>query len=105
MGFDWVDANSVWKKVCEEVSELESALIRKDRIEIAEEIGDLMFSIVNFARHLGLNAEDQLRITNNKFIRRFKKMESELKGSGIELEEATAEQMDQAWEKIKNQVG
>ncbi len=104
VGFDWVDAKSVWKKVCEEMSELESALIREDRIEIAEEIGDLMFSIVNFARHWGLNAEDQLRITNNKFIQRFKKMESELKGSGIELEDATVEQMDQAWEKIKNQV-
>ena len=103
--FDWVDARGVWDKVGEEFFELESAIDSQDREEIAEEIGDLLFSLVNLARHWGLNAEHQLRMANSKFVKRFEEMESELRSSGIELEDATAEQMDRAWEKIKNQAG
>ncbi len=105
VGFDWVNADEVWDKVQEEFEELRSAIAKGHREDIGEEMGDLLFSVVNLSRHWGFNSEDLLRSANQKFLKRFEKMVRELKASGIELEEATREQMDQAWEKIKNQAG
>ncbi len=68
---------------------------------VGEELGDLLFSLVNLARHWGLNAEDLLRMANRKFIRRFLLMEEKLSIAGKGLREATPDEMDDAWNKIK----
>ena len=105
-GFDWQNAGEVLKKVREELAELESALFNEDNDEVAEEIGDLMFSLVNLSRHMGFNAEHLLRLANQKFLERFEMMEKRLKSSGIPLEDATPRQMEQAWEEVKkNNMG
>jgi MazG family protein len=101
VGFDWADKEEVWDKVEEESRELEAALRNGDAEKIFEELGDLLFSLVNLSRHCGFNTEDVLRSTVLKFIDRFGKMERELHLSGKTLEEASLEQMDRAWEEAK----
>ncbi len=103
-GFDWKDKKGIWEKVKEEFRELEEAIESEDKERVKEEIGDLLFSIVNLSRHWKLNAEQILREANRKFVERFKKMEEELKKRGLSLESATLEQMDSVWEKIKKDV-
>jgi len=104
-GFDWPDRESVMEKVREEFDELQDAIGRNETAKVEEELGDLLFSLVNLARHWGLNAEDLMRKTNSKFVRRFEKMESALVSSGKALTESTLEEMDRAWNKIKNGTG
>jgi MazG family protein len=99
--FDWPNEHAIWEKVEEEFIELGKAISEKNRGLIAEEVGDLIFSLVNLARHWGLNAELVLRDSNRKFLARFEEMEQLLKDSDICLEEATAEQMNEAWETVK----
>ena len=81
--------------------ELKEAIEKEDKEKVEEEIGDLLFSLVNLSRHWGLNAEDIMRKTNQKFIDRFNRMVSELKKKGIDIENASLEEMDAQWEKIK----
>jgi MazG family protein len=100
-GFDWTDRKMIWEKVLEEVEELRSAVEIEDDHAVAEEMGDLLFSLVNLSRHWGMNAEDLLRSANRKFLNRFEGMEKHLNQSGISLEKATAEQMNGAWEAVK----
>ena len=71
---------------------------------VMEEMGDLFFSLANLSRHWGMNAEDLLRSANRKFLNRFEQMETLLNQSGVSLEGATAEQMNGAWEAVKNQA-
>lgn len=104
-GFDWTNANEVWNKVKEEIDEFESAILRNNRENAGEEIGDLIFSIVNLARHLGFNAEHLLRMANCKFLDRFEKMEKEIEALGIGLRDASADQMNEAWERVKDSKG
>ncbi len=104
-GFDWNSKEDVWEKVEEEFSELEGSIENNSKEEVGEEIGDLFFSLVNLARHWGLNSERLLRDANNKFIRRFKDMEGELKKSGLSLEQASLKEMDEAWNNIKIKTG
>lgn len=101
VGFDWENRDEVWRKIEEESEELHRALLNRGKERIGEEIGDLMFSLVNLARHWGLNAEKLLRDTNSRFINRFKEMEKELKSAGIDIHKATTYEMNRAWEKIK----
>jgi len=101
VGFDWQGKNEVWEKVTEEIGELREAIEKQDPGMVGEEIGDLLFSLANLARHWGLNAEDLLRMANRKFIRRFQLMEEELSSAGKGLREATPDEMDRAWNKIK----
>jgi len=101
VGFDWPDKESIWEKVEEETSELREAIEKEDPERVGIELGDLLFSLVNLARRWELNAEDVLRVTNRKFIRRFELMERELSASGKGLRESTPEEMDRAWNKIK----
>lgn len=102
LGFDWEDRNGVWEKVREEIGELSEANEKQDRAMVGEEVGDLLFSLVNLARHWGLNAEDLLRMANRKFIRRFQLMEEKLSTGGKGLREATPDEMDYAWDSIKD---
>lgn len=102
VGFDWETKADVWNKVKEEMLELENVLSDKDTGRIEEEMGDLFFSLVNLARHWGLNAENLLRSANQKFINRFREMEQGLKAMGLDLEEATPDEMNRVWDRIKD---
>ncbi len=101
VGFDWESRDAVWKKVKEEVAELDQAVKKHDPAMVGEEIGDLIFSLVNLARHWELNGEDLLRMANRKFIQRFQLMEEKLTSAGKSLSEATPDEMDDAWNEIK----
>jgi MazG family protein len=105
VGFDWANADEIWEKVLEEVEEVRTAIVDGDPEAVAEEMGDLLFSLTNLARHRGKNAEDLLRHANQKFLHRFERMERRLADSGIRLEEATLDQMNRAWEELKEQRG
>jgi tetrapyrrole methylase family protein/MazG family protein len=100
-GFDWGDADEVWTKVEEEMGEMRTAMVDGDSRAMASELGDLLFTLTNLARHWGENAENLLRKANEKFLRRFERMERRLTDSGIRLEDATLDQMNAAWEDIK----
>jgi tetrapyrrole methylase family protein/MazG family protein len=101
VGFDWPNPQAVWAKVREEIQEMDDALARGDRTRVAEELGDLLFSIVNMARHLDMDAEGSLRQAVEKFTRRFNEMEREITESGATLSGTPLEALDRAWEAIK----
>jgi len=101
VGFEWDRIEEVWEKVHEEILELKEAQNVGTSEHIEEEIGDVLFSIVNLSRFLKISSEDALRKTNNKFIKRFKKIEDELKKRGRPIEDATLEEMDEIWESVK----
>lgn len=100
-GFDWPDIEGVFDKLEEEITELKEAMAKKDIENIEEELGDLLFVCGILGRWLKVNAEEALQKSNNKFIRRFNKVEDYLKENKISLEQATLEQMDEAWNKAK----
>ncbi|MFQ6614079.1 MAG: MazG nucleotide pyrophosphohydrolase domain-containing protein, partial [Fidelibacterota bacterium] len=85
----------------EEILEVKEAQINGSADQLEEEIGDVLFSIVNLARFLKISAEDALRKTNAKFIRRFKAVEQELKSRGRDIQEASLEEMDAIWNQVK----
>jgi len=101
VGFDWDNINSVWDKVYEELDELKNAYRECNEKKIQEEIGDMLFSIVNLSRHLNISAEDVLRKGNKKFIKRFKTIEKTVKKRGLNIEELSLKEMDQIWDQIK----
>jgi len=86
----------------EEIDELREADKSRDISSIEEEIGDVLFSVVNLARHLKLDSEELLRRANSKFINRFKAIEKELVKRGKTIDEAKLDEMDEIWDKIKN---
>ena len=100
-GFDWDEVEQVWDKVHEEIQELKDAQSNEAKDHIAEEIGDVLFAVVNLARYLDIPAEDALRKTNQKFTSRFSKVEEGIKAQGKELEDVTLEEMDAIWEMAK----
>jgi ATP diphosphatase len=102
--FDWPDSGGVLDKVEEEFTELREVL-EQGRVEperVAEEFGDLLFSMVNLGRHLGLDSEGTLRRATTKFEDRFRTMEQLLQAQGVALEGATSGQMEQAWQAVKS---
>jgi ATP diphosphatase len=103
VGFDWEDAVSVLAKIREEVDELEAEIDgRSSPLEGAEEeLGDLLFSVVNLSRHLKVDAERAMQRAGNKFTRRFNAIERYLSGSGRSVEAATPAEMERAWEAAK----
>lgn len=101
VGFEWQNKEQVWEKVKEEEVELLEAIADKDQIKIEEEFGDLVFSLVNFARFLNIDAENSLEITNKKFISRFTQMEEKAMSSGKALNAMTLQEMDAIWNQIK----
>ena len=101
-GFDWEKIEQVWGKINEEIIELKEAEISGNNQHIEEEMGDLLFAIVNLSRHLNISSEDALRKTNQKFIRRFKKVEEGIKAKGKKLNEASLEEMDSIWNEAKH---
>ncbi len=101
VGFDWQGKEDIWDKVKEEFAELGETLRNDDKDRVGEEIGDLLFTLVNMARHWDLNGELLLRNANQKFLKRFQEMDKVLKKSGTNLKDATPAEMNLAWEKIK----
>jgi len=101
VGFDWPDLPPVLAKVREEVDEVDHAISSGLDGKVAEEIGDLLFAVVNLARKAGHEAETLLHLANVKFVNRLQRVEDELHGTGLDLGAATMEQMDAAWEKVK----
>ena len=103
VGFEWENKEQVWEKVKEEEGELEEAIASGEQKEIEEEFGDLLFSLVNFARFLNIDAENALEVTNKKFIKRFTQMEEKAMVGGKPLAQMTLEEMDAIWNQIKRQ--
>jgi XTP/dITP diphosphohydrolase len=104
VGFEWDTKEQVWEKIEEEEQELLKAVQSKDQNNIEEELGDLFFSVINYARFLHVDAENALELTNKKFIKRFTEMEGMIKADGKNLHELTLEEMDAVWNKIKQQT-
>ena len=100
-GFDWDKVEQVWEKIHEEILELKEAQLSNNKKHIEEEIGDVIFAVVNLARFLEISAENSLRKTNKKFINRFKKVEEGIKEQGKEIDDATLEEMDAIWNEAK----
>ena len=101
VGFDWENAEQIFDKLDEEVGELKKAIKEDKKDEISEEIGDLLFVIVNLARKLDIEPETALKKTNRKFRQRFSFIESELKSQNKSFDESNLEEMDALWNKAK----
>ena len=104
VGFDWRNTDEIFEKLDEEVLELRAALDGRDQGEVAEEVGDLLFVVVNLARRLDVEPETALKMTNRKFRQRFRFIEQELKKKGRTLDEASLEEMDELWNTSKSQT-
>jgi len=102
VGFDWADRKDVWKKVHEELNELEAELEREDKDCSTRELGDFLFSVINAARLYKLNPDNALEYTNQKFIRRFNYIEEHSIRAGKPLTEMSLEEMDKLWEEAKS---
>lgn len=104
IGFDWDTASQVWGKVHEELDELKVEVEQKSN-KVEEEFGDVLFSMINYARFIGVDPEMALERTNKKFIKRFQAMEVELNKENKSFSEMNLDEMDVYWEKAKKQVG
>ena len=105
VGFDWPDRGGVQDKIREELDELEDAAGTRDPALVEDELGDLLFAVVNLARHLDVDPEKALTCANYKFERRFRAMEEELREEGLEMRRMTLESLDQRWRQAKKRVG
>jgi MazG family protein len=103
VGFEWEETAQVWEKVKEEMEELQEAVAVGDNGKIEEEFGDLVFSLVNYARFLHIDAENALERTNRKFIHRFTRMEEKARLEGRSLADMSLQEMDDLWNTIKQQ--
>ncbi len=102
VGFDWDTPSQVWDKVKEEVAEFSSEIDKMEHDKMEEEMGDVLFSIINAARLYKINPENALEKTNIKFIRRFNYVESKAHEAGKKLSEMTLAEMDELWNEAKN---
>lgn len=102
VGFDWPDATPVVSKVEEEFSELQKAMQSGGKDAITEEIGDLLFAVVNLGRKLGVECETALNEATGKFVRRFQAVESRLAREGRRIEDTPLEELDTIWNEVKN---
>jgi nucleoside triphosphate diphosphatase len=101
VGFDWPQADPVFDKIAEELTEVREAVAAGDLAHIAEEIGDLQFAVVNLARHLKVEPEPAMQAANRKFERRFRAVEKTLSDRGVAVEDASLELMDEIWDQVK----
>ncbi|OAA28003.1 pyrophosphatase [Kosmotoga arenicorallina S304] len=101
VGFDWKNSSGVKEKIQEELKELEEAINRKNPEKIDEEFGDLLFSLVNLSRFIEVDPELSLRRATEKFVNRFKAVESLIMEEGLKIEELSLEELDVYWNKIK----
>lgn len=104
IGFDWQNVNDAMEKVDEELSELKSAIADGDRENMIEELGDLIFAVVNISRFINANPEEALEKTCAKFIDRFEIMESIASEKNINIDELNLDEMDELWDMAKQQI-
>ncbi len=102
VGFEWENTNQVWQKVEEELSELKEAIQSNQQLHIEEEMGDLLFSLINLSRFLKLDADHALELTNKKFMYRFMQMESIAASQNKFLHDMSLEEMDALWNQVKS---
>lgn len=105
VGFDWPDRRGVHEKIAEELAELEAAVGSRSTPDIEAEFGDVLFAVVNLARHLDVDPEKALTSANRKFERRFRDMETAIVASGRSLRDHTLESLDMEWRAAKKRVG
>jgi MazG family protein len=103
VGFDWADHRGAWDKVGEELEEVREAIESRDRAAVEEELGDLLFAVVNLTRLAGAHATTALDRANRKFHARFERLEELAAARGIRLEEAGLEALDALWEELKRE--
>ncbi|MCB9223030.1 MAG: nucleoside triphosphate pyrophosphohydrolase [Crocinitomicaceae bacterium] len=101
IGFEWDNRDQVWDKVKEELAEFEAEVDKDDKDKMEEEFGDVLFSLINYARWVNINPEDALARTNKKFINRFQWMEEATKKDGKLIQDMSLEEMDVYWERSK----
>jgi XTP/dITP diphosphohydrolase len=101
VGFEWENKEQVWEKVKEEEAELQEAIEQQDPVKVEEEFGDLVFSLVNFARFLKVDAENALELTNKKFIYRFTQIEQKALAMNKDVTDMSLAEMDAIWNQIK----
>ncbi len=108
VGFDWDNKEQVWEKLEEELQEFKQeeaqALIKENQEKMADEFGDILFSLINYARFTNINPEEALERTNIKFIKRFQYLEAKAKEDGKELHKMSLEEMDRYWNEAKGKV-
>jgi len=102
VGFDWEEPQQVWEKVEEELQEFKEEVKNGNQEQIEQEFGDVLFSLINYARFLNINPENALETTNKKFIKRFQYLESKAKTLNKTLNEMTLSEMDVFWEEAKS---
>lgn len=105
VGFDWPDRQGVRDKIREEIDELEQAVGTREIADIEEEFGDVLFAVVNLARHLDIDPEKALTRANHKFERRFREMEREIAARGKRFKDFNLESLDKRWRAAKKRVG
>ena len=101
-GFDWERINDVFDKLDEEILEFKEAVLAKKNMDIQSEIGDIIFVITNISKFYKIDAEEALRSTNNKFVKRFHYIEQQLEEKGKTLKDSTLEEMEHYWQESKN---
>ena len=101
VGFDWEDASGATEKIAEELSELREAVAEGDKRKMTDEMGDLLFSVVNYCRFIDVDAESALEGTNKKFSRRFREVERRVRERGKTLKACTLAELDVIWDAIK----
>ncbi len=101
VGFDWESSEPILDKVEEEFGEFREALASGNLLHAEEELGDIIFALVNVARHQNISAEDALRVTNEKFIKRFRYIEDHFNAIGKDIKTATLPELDEVWEQSK----
>jgi len=101
VGFDWPDTEGPLEKINEELDELKEALNSGDKEHVEEEFGDMLFSMVNLARHISIDADHALSLANKKFTSRFQKVEQICKDENIDMKNSSLETLDKIWDKVK----
>lgn len=101
VGFDWEEPSQVFDKVKEELGEFEKEVNAKNQALAEKEFGDILFSLINYARFLNINPEDALEMTNRKFIKRFSYMEEQVKAKGKQIADCKLEELDKYWNEAK----
>lgn len=102
VGFDWEKPEQVYEKVKEELAEFEQEVKNKNRVNAEKEFGDILFSLINYARFIDINPEDALEQTNKKFIQRFAHMENRVKEKGKQIADCKLEELDKYWNEAKD---
>jgi MazG family protein len=103
VNFEWDDIKFVWEKLAEELDELKEAVAEKNADKIEDEMGDVLFSMVNLSRFLNTNPEEALKRTNKKFIARFQKIEQHLDARSLKFNDMSLEELDRIWESAKKE--